>query len=60
MKVNPLTHNHGDFTKKFERPYGGLPKDFGRYFEFTTEVSVWPDTFPYTDCTGETCSGRTV
>lgn len=48
-----------DFTRKFPA-FGGFPHDFGRFFEFTTEVSVWPDTFPYPDCHGSTCGGKTV
>jgi len=48
-----------DFTRKFPA-FGGFPHDFGRFFEFTTEVSVYPDTFPYADCHGATCSGRVV
>jgi hypothetical protein len=40
--------------------FGGFGKDFGRFLEFTTEVSVWPNTFPYEDCSGETCGTRLV
>jgi len=40
--------------------FGGFPHDFGRFFEFTTEVSVWPDTFPYPDCSGVGCGDRLV
>jgi PhoPQ-activated pathogenicity-related protein len=37
-----------------------LPKDkYGR-LEFTTEVSVWPNTFPYEDCEGAGCGGVVV
>ena len=35
-----------------------LPKDIGQYFAFTTEVSIWPNTFPYPDCTGAACGYR--
>jgi len=38
--------------------FGGFPHDFGRFFEFTTEVSVFPNTFPYEDCHGEACGNR--
>lgn len=38
---------------------GGLfPRDFGQFFDFTTEVSVWPNTFPYEDCKGDSCGSR--
>lgn len=38
--------------------FGGFPHDFGKFFEFTTEVSVFPDTFPYEDCSGASCGSR--
>lgn len=38
--------------------WGGFAHDFGRFFEFTTEVSVWPNTFPYEDCQGAACGAR--
>lgn len=40
--------------------FGGFPHDFGRFFEFTTEVSVFPNTFPYPDCSGAECGNRVV
>eukprot|EP01038_Epipyxis_sp_PR26KG_P006071 gene6071-8360_t len=40
--------------------FGGFPKDFGRFLEFTTEVSIWPNTYPYPDCQGADCAGRLV
>eukprot|EP00388_Colpodella_angusta_P032920 GDKK01028144.1.p2 GENE.GDKK01028144.1~~GDKK01028144.1.p2 ORF type:complete len:282 (+),score=72.37 GDKK01028144.1:25-846(+) len=40
--------------------FGGFPHDFGGFFEFTTQVSVWPNTFPYPDCSGVSCGIRTV
>ena len=40
--------------------FGGIPHDFGRFFEFTTEISVWPQTFPYEDCSGVSCGDRLV
>lgn len=40
--------------------FDGLPHDFGGFFEFTTEVSVWPNTFPYPDCSGVDCGDRLV
>ena len=39
---------------------GILPTDTPGELEFTTEVSVWPNTFPFADCSGEGCSGRLV
>jgi len=40
--------------------FGGFPHDFGRFFEFTTEVSVLPNTFPYADCYGSQCGSNVV
>lgn len=36
---------------------GGIPYDKPGQLEFTTEVSVWPNTFPYEACEGEGCAG---
>jgi hypothetical protein len=36
---------------------GGLPYDKPGQLDFTTEVSIWPNTFPYPDCNGESCQG---
>ena len=30
------------------------------FLDFTTEVSVWPNTFPYEECSGEACGVRLV
>lgn len=35
----------------------GLPYDKPGQLDFTTEVSVWPNTFPYPECSGEGCHG---
>jgi PhoPQ-activated pathogenicity-related protein len=43
--------------KRKERQYF-LPKDLAFRLEFTSEVSVWPNTFPYADCQGEACKGH--
>jgi hypothetical protein len=43
-----------EYSRYFEN-FGGFPHDFAHFFEFTTEVSVWPDTFPYEDCVGAAC-----
>jgi hypothetical protein len=32
-----------------------IPIDFPGKLAFTTEVSVWPQTFPYPECTGKVC-----
>uniref|UniRef100_A0A914BWJ8 Uncharacterized protein n=1 Tax=Acrobeloides nanus TaxID=290746 RepID=A0A914BWJ8_9BILA len=40
--------------------FGGIPEDLGGYFQFTTEVAVWPNKFPYTDCHGSTCGSKMV
>jgi len=37
-----------------------IPKDLSGSFMSTTEVSVWPDTFPYPDCTGVSCGNTLV
>lgn len=42
----------------YERKSSGIPTDLGRFFEFTSEVSVWPNTFPYPDCSGVACGER--
>jgi len=34
-----------------------IPKDLPRRLEFTTQVSVFPNTYPYADCEGEGCAG---
>jgi len=38
----------------------GWPIDFPEKFEFTTLVSIVPDTFPYPDCHGESCTKKLV
>jgi len=43
-----------------EQAWGGFPHDFGRFFEFTTQVSVWPNTFPYEECVGIDCGSTLV
>lgn len=37
---------------------GFFPHDLAGRMEFTTEVSVFPNTFPYPDCQGSGCDGR--
>jgi len=43
-----------------DQAFGGIPHDFGRYYDFTTQVSVWPNTFPYEDCNGVDCGSTLV
>jgi hypothetical protein len=43
-----------EYSRYFEN-FGGFPHDFGHFHEFTTEVSIFPDTFPYPDCEGTAC-----
>jgi len=43
-----------EYSRYFEN-FGGFPHDFGHFHEFTTEVSIFPDTFPYPDCQGAAC-----
>jgi len=35
-----------------------LPCDMPGRLEFTTQVSIWPNTFPYEECYGEGCAGK--
>ncbi len=37
-----------------------LPHDVQGRLMFTSEVSVWPQTFPYADCTGSACGNGMV
>jgi hypothetical protein len=54
-----------DFTfekgeKASSSPSSGLgtwPVDSPGSLDFTTEVSIWPDTFPFEECYGEECKG---
>jgi PhoPQ-activated pathogenicity-related protein len=43
--------------KEHEKRVEGLPHDLPGRLDFTTEVSVWPNTFPYPDCSGAECKG---
>jgi PhoPQ-activated pathogenicity-related protein len=38
-------------------PHGGFPYTKPGHLEFTTQVSIWPQEFPYDDCYMETCYG---
>ena len=40
--------------------HGILPVDAPGQLDFTTEVSVWPNTFPFDDCVNEGCDGGLV
>lgn len=57
------------FQADFERPLKGwtafyIQLEFdgskGSTLEFTTEVNIIPDTFPFPDCVGQTCQGTLV
>lgn len=39
---------------------GSVPHDIPGMLYFTTQVSVWPNTFPYKDCSGADCYGTLV
>jgi hypothetical protein len=45
------------YNEHKKRDLEGLPHDLPGRLEFTTEVSVWPNTFPYEDCSGVDCKG---
>jgi hypothetical protein len=36
------------------------PKDLPGWLQFTSEVSVFPNTFPFEDCSSNKCSGNLV
>lgn len=44
-------------TSKLDEGLQGWPIGHDGTYEFTTSVSIVPDTFPYEDCYGETCFG---
>ena len=39
---------------------GTWPIDLPAHLEFTSEVSIVPNTFPFPDCKGEDCQGHLV
>lgn len=41
-------------------PHGGFPYTKPGHLEFTSEVSIWPQEFPFDDCYMETCYGTLV
>jgi PhoPQ-activated pathogenicity-related protein len=49
-----------DDEELLQHKEGWLPKDRAGLFEFTTEVAVVPNTFPYKDCHYEGCTGVLV
>jgi hypothetical protein len=51
-----LNNGNLGYTRRFD----GFDKDLRRMFEFTTEISIVPNTFPYADCSGESCGVRLV
>ena len=40
-----------------EGQLGNWPYDVPGQLDFTTEVSIWPDVFPFEDCSGAECYG---
>ena len=53
----------GTFTPWFDKSHHGnkkIPVDKPGRLEFTTQVSVWPQTFPFADCTGTACGSTMV
>lgn len=58
-KESALTQQHS-FVSREHRGNKILPVDKPGRLEFTTQVSIWPDTFPYPDCAGEECSNTKV
>jgi hypothetical protein len=53
-----LPHRHFVGGDRAPNWYPGfIPKDPYGCMEFTSEVSIVPDTFPYAACYGEACQG---
>lgn len=42
--------------RESKRP-GLIPIDIPGRLDFNTQVSIWPNTFPFADCSHETCDG---
>lgn len=57
MLVEGMARNEERLDGIFDKEHGFFPKDLAGRLEFTTEVSVWPNTFPYEDCSGVGCTG---
>ena len=55
-----VTYEKLDEVKEGDGRAFPWPKDMPGRLEFTTEVSVIPNTFPYEDCEGEGCAGELV
>lgn len=49
-----------DDDETLGRPNGGLPFDKPGHLEFTSEVSIFPNFFPFDDCHGSSCYGDLV
>ena len=59
--LTPLAYAFkNDDEELLQHKEGWLPKDRAGLFEFTTEVAVVPNTFPYKDCHYEGCTGVLV
>ena len=59
-EVEGISYNFGDLIEKTKLGNHKLPVDKPGRLEFTSEVSILPNTFPYEDCTGTGCSGHVV
>ena len=58
--VVPLTIPANKNLLKIGERIPPIPKDIHFRPMFTSEVSVWPNTFPYPDCHGSTCTDTLV
>jgi len=56
----PQIYSTGSFSKIDHRGNKFLPIDKPGRLEFTTEVSIVPNTFPYPECAGAACDGPLV
>jgi len=61
VEVEGITNKFGNLIEKFTKVGNNhLPVDKPGRLEFTTEVSILPNTFPFEDCTGQGCTGHIV
>lgn len=55
-----ITYDRPKISEEEEKMLGLFPKDLLGRLEFTTQVSVFPQTFPYPDCNGDDCAAPLV